>query len=283
MRVGIIRTDLNRIYLSDVENTSQRNFSSEPPGQSRYLSRPTDTQLETSLTVGGYVVSLLGTVTGSATKVTNSGANVLRIRTSSSSIFTPISVTSSATLANATLVSDLNAGFVLNGLPLIAKLGNLDNQKIQIETTVKGPTGYIELDTSGNGSTLNAAVGWGSGASLILNGLKAATLRAAVNAGGTAINVAAATIVALSTTGPASALALISNLTTSQQNSIVAAVQDTVAPKVIETGRALLSFDRGVLSKLRSASFQPGGSRSGLPAGVAAVIVANDGSTVFSV
>lgn len=280
MRVGVIRTDLNRMYLSDLENTSQRNFSSEPPGQSRYIVRPTDAQLEAALTAGGAVLSLLGTVTG-ATKDTNPN-NALKIRVAPApSPFITVTVSASDTAANATVVSELNTALSAAGLPVIAKLGNADATRIQLEGTVKGPTAYIELDTVGNGSTLNTALGYAAGG-VILNGLKAATLRAAVNPGGTTINVASATIVALGAT-PDVANGDYANLTAAQQLAIVTAVADVVAPKIIETGRALLSFDRGVLSKMRSSAFQPGGARSGLPASAAVYIVANDGSTQFTI
>lgn len=279
MRIGVVRTDLNRIYLSDLENTSQRNFSSEPPGQSRYISRPTDAQLTAALVAGGAVLSLLGTVTG-ATKDTNPN-NTLRIRTSSTASFSVIAVSASDTAANATIVSELNTAFLAAGLPVIAKLGNSDNTRIQLEGTVKGPTAYLELDTVANGSTLNTALGYPVGGQ-VMNGLTVAALRTAVYPTSTTINVATATIVALGAS-PDVTNGDFANLTTAQQTAIVDAIANAVAPKLIETGRALLSFDRGVISKLRSTGFQPGGTRSGLPAGVAVAVLANDGSTVFTV
>lgn len=281
MRVGIVRTDISRVYLADLENTSQRNFSSEPPGQSRYISRPTDAQLTAALVAGGTNLSILGTVAG-ATKVTNGPSNVLRVKTSAAASFSVITITSSAALANATVITDLNAAFLAAGLPLVARLGNSGTPlQVLIENTTSGPSAYLEIDTTANGSTLNTALGFAAGG-VILNGLTPATLRTAVYPTGTTINVASATITALSSS-PAVANATIANLTTVQQAAIVLAIQDAVAPKIIETGRALLSFDRGIIAKLRSSAFQPGGTRSGLPAGVAAAVVANDGSTVFSV
>lgn len=281
MRIGIVRTDIQKVYLADLENTSQRNFSSEPPGQSRYISRPTDAQLTAALVAGGAHVSILGTVAG-ATKATNGPSNVLRVRTSPTAAFSVITVTSSATLANAQLITELNTGIGTAGLPLVARLGNAGTPlQVLLESTVNGPSAYLEIDTTANGSNLNTAVGFAAGG-VILNGLTPATLRVAVYPTATTINVASATITALGSS-PAVANATFGNLTTVQQAAIVLAVQDSVAPKLVETGRALLSFDRGIIAKLRSALFQPGGARSGLPAGIAAAVVANDGSTVFSV
>jgi hypothetical protein len=282
MRMGVVRTDLNRIYLADVENTSQRNFSSQPPGQSRYFSRPTDAQLKPPLTAGGAHLSLLGTVAG-ATKVTNGPSNVLRIRVAAAAAFSVITITSSAALANATVITDLNTQFAAAGLTtLVARLGNSGTPlQVLIENTDSSRSAYMEIDTTANGSNLNTALGFAAGG-VILNALQAATVRAVVQPSPTTIDVSLATIVALSAT-PAVAGATMTNLTTAQQTAISNAVADAVAPKLIETGYALLSFDRGIISKLRSASFQPGGTRSGLPAGLAVAVVANDGSTVFTV
>jgi hypothetical protein len=282
MRMGVVRTDLNRIYLADVENTSQRNFSSQPPGQSRYFSRPTDAQLNAALTAGGAHLSLLGTVAG-ATKVTNGPSNVLRIRVAAAAAFSVITITSSAALANATVITDLNTQFAAAGLTtLVARLGNSGTPlQVLIENTDSSRSAYMEIDTTANGSNLNTALGFAAGG-VILNALQAATVRAVVQPSPTTIDVSLATIVALSAT-PAVAGATMTNLTTAQQTAISNAVADAVAPKLIETGYALLSFDRGIISKLRSASFQPGGTRSGLPAGLAVAVVANDGSTVFTV
>lgn len=160
MRVAIVRTDLGHLYLDDVENTSQRHFSSEPAGQSRYFHRPSDAELTA----------------------------------------------------------------------VLAKYG--------ITTAT----------------------------------LSLATLRAAVYPSATTVNVAPATL---------TALAGITALTATQA-ACVADLQNLIAPSLVETGPALLSFAYGKLSKLRSAAFQPGAGRSGLPAGIAVAIVANDGSTAFT-
>lgn len=160
MRVAIVRSDIGHFLLDDVENSSQRCFSSQTVGQSRYFSKPTDAQLTALLVAAGVAGSNLGAL--------------------KTAVY-PTSVTVDVSSA-----------------------------------TIGGVTGIVGL---------------GAGPKAIL----------------------------------------------------VAKIQDLVAPSLVETGPVLLSFVKGKLSKLRVAGFQPGGTRSGLPAGIAAAIVENDGSTVFTV
>lgn len=162
MRVAIVRSDIAQIFLDDVESSSQRCFSAEPAGQSRYFKKPTDAQLQAILT--SYSIS------------------------------------------------------------------------------------------SGT--------------------LSVATLKAAIYPTSTTVDVSSATI---------GALAGITSLGTDPKAACIAEIQDLVAPKLVETGPVLLSFVKGKLSKLRSSSFQPGGSRVGLPAGIAAAIVADDGTTAYTI
>lgn len=161
MRIGIVRTDIGRIYLDDVENTSQRDFSSEPAGQSRYFKHPTDAQLQAILTSFG--------------------------------------------IAPATL--------------------------------------------------------------------SVATLKLTLYPTATTLNVTAASL---------GALAGITGLASGPKSACCLAIADLAAPKLVETGMALLSFHAGKLSKMTSSTFRPGGTRGGLPAGVAAAIYVDDGTSVFS-
>lgn len=274
MRVGVVRSDISKVYLSDVENRAQRNFSSEPAGQSRNFAKPTDAQLTAVLNAKA-ILSAKGDNT-SATSNTTGGNNVLRIRTTTGS-YTVINVTSNAALPKATLVAELNTAFASAGLPLVATLlSGGDANKVQIDTVApnSGPSAKLQIDTAANGSTLNALLhsGWAV-APPNLTGLAVSALKAAVYPTGTTINVASATITALSTFADMQAAA---------QTALVAAVADAVAPSLVETGPVLLSFAYGQLSKLRSSSFQPGGARIGLPAGVAVAIVDDDGSTPFT-
>lgn len=56
MRVGVIRGDLpGPLFIADLEPTSQSNFPVEPPGQTRYLSRPSATKIQAYLDAQGLV------------------------------------------------------------------------------------------------------------------------------------------------------------------------------------------------------------------------------------
>jgi hypothetical protein len=160
MRVAIVRSDIGNLYLSDVENTSQRNFSSEPIGQSRYFKKPTDAALIAILTKYGITLITLPLVT-------------LKLAIYPTTVTVDVSSTT---------------------------LGNL--------------AGIIAL---------------------------APTLKAAC----------------------------------------IADFQALVAPRLVETGQVLLSFVYGIMSKIRSAAFQPGGARIGLPVGIGAAITLDDGVTPY--
>lgn len=275
MRLGVVRSDIGKVYLSDVENRSQRNFSSEPAGQSRYFAKPSDAALLAVLNSKA-ILSAKG-ADANATSNTTGGNNVLKVRTTQAGAFTSISVTSNAALTKAQLVAELNTGFVNAGLGVKATLlTGGDANKVQLDTTGvnAGPSAHLELDTAANGSTLNALLssGWAA-APPDLDGLSVASLKSAVYPTATTVNVASGTITALST---------FASMQAADQTALVTAVQDLVAPSLVETGPALLSFAYGVISKLRSSSFQPGGARVGLPAGVAVAVLDNDGSTAFT-
>jgi hypothetical protein len=77
-------------------------------------------------------------------------------------------------------------------------------------------------------------------------------------------------------------LAAGANLSAGDQADLAAAIADLVAPLLYETGHVLQSFKNGILGELVKSTFQPGGTRAGLPAGVGAHVVENDGSTTFT-
>lgn len=274
MRVGFVRTDLSanspngRLYLSDVENTSQRNFSSEPKGQSRYFHKPTDAELLTVLN-GIASLTIRGTDVAASVDTTVANGTKLNIRTSPTASFTQVLVSSNAALAKTTIVTQLNADFVAAGLGLVARISGTN--QITIDTTAKGPNAYVEISaTLPSAGALHTVLGFTAGAT---TGLSVAALKTAVYPTATTVNVSTATIAALSS---------FSLMIPATQAALVLAIADAVAPRLVETGQALLSFAYGALSKLRSATFQPGGARIGLPAGIAAAIVADDGSTPFT-
>lgn len=268
MRLGFVRNDLSPIYLQDVENTSQRDASLQAKGQSRYFRKPTDAELTAVLNATAFL-SARGSNTAATVDTTSN--RTLRIRVGASDAYTVIQVTANAALAKTTIVAELNAAFTTAGLPFVASVKGTNQLQIDTKGTNAGPSARLQIDTVGNGSTLSTAVGYAAGG-VSLSGLAVSALKTAVYPTSTTINVASATIVALST---------FASLTAGQQASIVNAVADLVAPKLAETGPVLRSFAYGTISKLVSSGFQPGGARIGLPIGPACAAVADDGSTPF--
>jgi hypothetical protein len=271
MRVGIVRSDIGKLYLSDVENKSQRNFSSQPKGQSRYLSKPTDAQLATMLGTVAFLTKL-GSV-GAATFNTAGTANgtKLNIKTAAAQPFMQVIVTSGAAVPIATIVADLNRGFVNAGLGLHARADATNH--VAIDTTTKGPGAYLEISAaSPSAGALHTVLGLATAA---LNGLTVAALKTAVYPTAVTINVSSATILAI----PTSTFSLMAS---TDQAALVTAIANIIAPRLVETGFALRSFAYGVISKVASATYQPGGVRIGLPVGIGAAVVADDGSTPFT-
>lgn len=267
MRVGIVRSDIGHMYLADVENRSQRNFSSQPPGQSRYFHKPTDAELQAVLDANA-PLTIQGSDTGAAVNTTGANATKLNIKTAAAAAFTQVTVTSGAAVTKAQIVLDLNAAFLAAGLGLVARIAG--TLQITIDSTAKGQKAYISVSaTSPSTAALHTQLGIAAAAT---TPMALATLKTALYPTGVTINVAPATINALST---------FPLLTAGAQATLDTAIADLVAPSLVETGPVLLSFVYGNLSKMRVAAFQPGGTRAGLPAGIGAAIVANDGSTVF--
>jgi hypothetical protein len=273
MRVGIVRTDLGKgIYIADVESRVQRCFSHEPPGQSRTVRRPTDYELLAVL--NDYPVPLSLTGTDVTANVDTSTKFTLRIRAFPGDAFTAINVTSNLFpvpgTTKVTIRNDLNAAFVANSLPFVASIVAVN--RLRITTTITGPTAYLEVDTN-VASTLNDIVGFAAGG-VVVAGASYATLLAAVKAAvyptAVTINVAQATII-----GSNAGFALLS---APDQTDFVLAVADLVAPQFVETPMAVMSFAKGVISKMRVAAFKP----DGLVAGIGAAVVENDGVTVMS-
>ncbi len=268
MRVAIVRSDIGHMLLDDVENSSQRNFSSEPAGQSRYFHKPSDAELLAALNATAKL-TIRGSNTSATVDTTGANATKLNIKTSASASFTQVTVTSNATLAKATIVSELNAAFVAAGLGLVARLSGTN--QVTIDTTAKGPDAYVSVSASSPSTgALHTVLGITAAAT---TGLSVSALKTAVYPTSTTVDVSSATVTALST---------FSLLTTGDSAALVSRVADVVAPTLVETGPVLLSFAYGKLSKLRSASFRPGGDRAILPAGIAAAIVENDGSTAYT-
>jgi hypothetical protein len=276
MRIGFTRTDIGPLYIDDIENKSQRNFSSEPRGQSRYYARATAAQLQVAL--DNWAI-LSARATDVAATVDTSVKDTLRIRELATDAWTTITVTSGAATAKTTIRDDLNAVFQAPGapLPFIARISGTNQIQINTVAPNSGPSARLEID-SNVVSTLNDQIGYAAGG-VILTGLTVAALEAAIYPGGTVVDVSAATINGLST---------FADLTAAQQALIrdgdsENGIADIAAPRLVETGLVLRSFAYGVIGTLGLATFRPGGARIGLPAGAVGSILEDDGVTAFTI
>lgn len=269
MRIGCIRSDIGGIYISDVENTSQRNFSSEPFGQSRNLKKPSSDVLSSVLGSFGSV-SVLGSNTSAS--VDTSSNNTLRIRQGSGS-FLSITVPTGASVSKASIATSLTTVMLANGMEAMAAVSGNNQILIYSTGSNKGPSASLEIDTVANGSTLSTAVGFNS-SGVTLTGLSVSSLVSAVYPTASTIDVSSATILALSS---------FSTLLGSDKTALVNAIADAVAPHFIETELVVQSATSGQLSKLASSGFHPGYGHTGLPAGAAVVLLSDDGSSNWTI
>lgn len=269
MRVGIVRTDLGKgVYIADVESRVQRCFSHEPPGQSRTVRRPTDYELLEVISAYPVPSVLTGTDVNAAVDTTLNAD--LLIRAFPGVAFTTISVTAGIGTTKVIIRNDLNAAFVSNNLPFVASIVGVN--QLRITTTVTGPNAYLEVDTNVL-STLNDVVGFAAGGVVVAGDSYAAVLadvKTAVYPTLVTIDVSQATII-----GANAGFALLSG---PNQTALALAIADLVAPQFVETPMAVMSFAKGVISKMRVATFKP----DGLVAGIAAAVVENDGVTVYT-
>ncbi|KKM07710.1 hypothetical protein LCGC14_1731230, partial [marine sediment metagenome] len=240
MRVGIVRTDLGRgIYLADVESAVQRNFSSEPPGQSRNIRRPTLIELEAPFVAYPLPVNLTGSDTNAL--VDTSSNDTLRIRVAASDAFTVIAVTSGVSTAKTDIRDDLNTAFASNSLPFLAKIVGTNQIRIYSTGTNTGESARLENDTFANGSTLNTPLGFTDGSvnTVPSHAANVTALLAVVYPTSVTIDVSTASLVAFET---------VVDLSSDDQTAIIAAIADLVAPQLVETGLVELSFVQGILS-----------------------------------
>lgn len=271
MRAGFVnRTDLPKgLYIDDIENTSQRNFSSQPRGQSRVLRRPTDDEVLAVMSDHA-IVTIRGTDTNAAVDTTVANGTKLNIKDSAAAPYTQVTVTSNAALAKTQIRDELNIAFRNAGLRLVARVDR--SNRLIIETTVGGPDAYVSISAvSPSAGALHTVLGL---AAATTTGLSLAALRTAVYPTAVTINVSSATILALST---------FSLLTAAAQTALVDAIADLIAPSFTETSLVLLSFVNGVFGKAADAGFRPGGARIGLTAGPAIACLDDDGVTPFSI
>jgi len=266
MRIAIVRTDIQKIYLSDIENSSQRDFSSQPKGQSRYFVHPTDAQLTAVLNQYALATLVGGNTQNFDTTVAN--GTKLNIRTKSTDAYKQVTVRSGAAVTAAQIVADLNVSFRNNGVGAVARVVS---GAVAIDTTAGGPGVNLDLDASSpSTAALQTVLGLSTSP---VAGVTLSALKAAVYPTATTANVGSSTILALGS---------LNNMSAAGKTAVVAAIQDLVAPRLVETSLVLRSFSYGVISSWKDPNFQPGGARAGLKAVQAAYVLADDGSTPFT-
>jgi hypothetical protein len=277
MRIGVIRGDLpGPIHLQDVETVSQYNPPTEPRGQERYIGRPTTAEIEAALanssTGAGAVIQ--GSDISGSFPITLSGANnVLKLRLSATASFTSVTVATGAKANIAALVAAVNAALV--GTGVVAYQGPGSGQRLAIESTTRGVNSYLEIDTTGNGSTFDTPAGFTAGARTMPT---AAAFITALNPVLGTLDVSTTTINAVGASTNANALSLIPTARGTQ-----AAIAEAIAPRFYETSVAIDSYLVGMISEYRSASYNPDIRRYGSAGnGAAIAVVQDDGVTAFS-
>jgi hypothetical protein len=264
MRVAIIRGDLpGPVFLADLETTSQRDFPVEPPGQTRYISRPTSANVEAMLAAS--IPATLAS-TGDITfpgLVINAGNQTLKVRKAATDPYTTVAVPAATYNDIGTLVTAINTV-----LPTDFRAVAVSTLRLGLQTSNKGTGARIQIDSAGGGSTFNTpAVLAGAGANFTVPA-GATIIAATVPIGGVGMDVSVATIRTLVGTG----------LTAAQ----VAIVQEALAPQFVETDVAIKCFQVGYLADLLSANFTPDPNRiPPIATGAAVKVVQDDGTTPF--
>lgn len=269
MRIGVIRSDVKKVYLADVENTSQRNFSSEPAGQSRNLAKPTDAQIESVLKKVGAVAVLGSNNSGTVDTSTN---NTLRIRRASTSAYTVITVPAGASTTKDAIAASLAQSLASAGLGATATISGTNQIVIYSTGDNQGPEARLQIDTVANGSTLSTALGFNT-SGVTLAGLSVGTLKTAVYPTASTVDVSTSTI---------SGLSSLNSLPASVKAASVAAIADLVAPRFVETSKTKKSAASGMIYKMTQSTFRPGKGHTGLPAGICVVLLQDDGVTPWT-
>ena len=263
MRVGVIRGDMpGPIALMDLEDVSQFNPTTEPLGQERRIGRPDATVVGAAL--AAIPAGSQGTVNVSGGVAITAPTQTLRIKTLASAGFTVVTVGIAVYASGAALVTAVNAALATAGVAATARLnGNF----LVIQSNAPGVGSYLNIDTVGNGSTFNTPVGFAAGGEITTVPTAATVVTATLPVGGP-LDVSTVTLVA--TVGDGGTAAQLSGLA------------DSIAPHFVETDVAIKSFQVGMISGFRSASYNPDTRR--VPAianGAAISVVQDDGSTPF--
>jgi len=263
MRVGVIRGDMpGPVSIMDLETISQYNPPTEPEGQERRIGRPDATVVGAALAV--IPAGSQGTVNVSAGAAITGLNNVLRAKVSAAAAFTAVTIPIAVYASGTSLVAAVNAALATAGLAATARLnGNF----LVLQSNAPGVGSYLEIDTVANLSTFNTPVGFNVAGEVTTVPTAAAVITATLPVGGP-LNVSTATLVA--TVGDGG--------TTAQ----VSALADSIAPHFVDTDVAIKSFQVGMISGFRSASYNPDPNRiPAIASGAAVSVVQDDGTTPF--
>lgn len=273
MRVGVIRGDMpGPVFVADLESVSQYNPPTEPRGQNLYLGRPTVAEVEAALadpTTGAGATIEGGTISFNLT-ITGSSNDDLRLKTSAGAAFVTYTIAAATYTTLTDLIAAVNAAIAGSG---ITARENIAGDGIALESDTKGVDSYIELDTDANGSNANGDLALPDGD--VRDMPSAADFIADLLPVGGPLDVSTSTIEAVGAGDNANALSIIPS-----DRGTVAALADAVAPRLAETPVVEDSYLVGMISELRSASFNPDSNR--LSDGAAIEVVEDDGSTPFT-
>ena len=270
MRVGIKRGDLpGPLFMADLETVSQTDFPIEPSGQTRYISRPQVSVVNSLLTTVPPAIRSTGDITFPLA-ITLGVNDTLRLKVNAGA-FVPVVIAASLGYADITALSTaVNAALTIAGVGVVAVPDGALRFILKNSTAVGTGVGTkITLDTNGNGSDANASLGFAAGGANYTVPTAAAVITALFPVGG-ALDVSIATILAQVS------LALTGN------RVAIKAFQDAIAPQFYETDVAIKSFEKGNLHGFLSATFSPDPHRvPAMALGTAIVVVQDDGVTPF--
>lgn len=266
MRVGVIRGDMpGPVSLMDLETISQYDPPIEPKGQERRVGRPDLTYVGSAL--GDIPAGIIGSVDlpAAAPIVINAGNQTLRAKVDSAAAFTVVTVAAAAYASAQLLVTAVNAALATAGLDATARLDDTGDFLV-LQSDELGTGSYIEIDTVANGSTFNAVPGFVDGDSFTVPTV-AAVITTTLPVGGP-LDVSTATLRATVGEGGTDAQ--------------VSALANTIAPHFVDTDVVIKSFQVGMISGFRSASYNPDPNRiPALSNGAAISVVQDDGVTPF--
>jgi hypothetical protein len=181
--------------------------------------------------------------------------------------FTSATVAIAVYASGAALVAAVNAALAVAGLDATARLDD-SGLNLVLQTNELGETGYIEIDSTAGGSTFNTPVGFAVGGSSFTPPSTVTVITATLPVGGP-IDVSTATISGLVGEGATAAQ--------------LTALANSIAPRFVETDVAIKSFQVGMISGFRGATYNPDPYRIPPVADGAAIsVVQDDGVTPFA-